>query len=98
MTRQSTPPPEERNAQGSRLPVLRRPRNPLRNLGLIVIAYLVYGAVLLGTSAVIASADHLVTRSPQELFSKLLFGESGSRAGSSAEAQVRLDGPAAQRL
>jgi hypothetical protein len=78
--------------------VLRRPRNPLRNLGLIVIAYLVYGAVLLGTSAVIASADHLVTRSPQELFNELLFGESGSRSGSSTEVQVCLDGPVAKHL
>jgi len=97
MTRQPTP-PTERNTQGTRLPLLRRPRNPLRNLGLIVVAYLVYGAVLLGTSAVVASADDLVARSPQQLFTELLFGASGSRSGASPEAQVRLNGPAAQRL
>lgn len=80
--------------QHSRPPLSRGPRYRLRNLGLIVVAYVLYGALLLGTSAIIADPEQTVTRMPQPFLPELLLGDSMAPADSHSTNNLRLDSAA----
>jgi hypothetical protein len=57
-----------------RNPRVRLPRYTLRHLGVILAAYVVYGVLLLGTSALIAPPDHAFNEPEAETLEQLVTG------------------------
>jgi len=80
--------------QQTRPPLFRAPRHTLRHLGLIVVAYVLYGALLLGTSAIIADPEQTATRMPQHFLPEMLLGDSMAPAERLSAGDLQLDSAA----
>ena len=61
-------------SQPHRDPRTRLPRYTLRHLGVILVAYVVYGALLFGTSAIIAEPEYAALEKHLEPFADLVSG------------------------
>lgn len=82
------------STQRYRPPLFRAHRYTLRNLGLIVVAYVLYGTLLLGTSAIIADSERTMTLMPQHLLPETLLGDSMTPAESHSTGTLPLDSAA----